>query len=152
MSNTTAEGSVAVPAVEGGGNMFADPNDKNKRPGQKTSVRPPEPETGRGQGTAPAGSYQVTSDPEFLGSEHDRTPPYPEEAKAREVEGQVLLNVYVGMSGRVEDVRFVRRLEPSCDKIAVEWAKKHWRFKPAMAGEKAIGMWITVPVTFILDR
>jgi periplasmic protein TonB len=153
MSNTSEAGNVAVPAREQGGNMFANPNDKTLAPGEKTEVRPPPPvERGRGRGTAPAGAYQVTSDPEFIGSEVDRTPPYPESAKAHEIEGQVLLNVYVGSSGRVEEVRFVRKLEASCDKVALEWAKRRWRFKPAMAGGQAVGMWITVPVTFVLER
>src|SRR5687767_7421235 len=151
MSSTVVGGGVAVPAVEGGGNMFANPNDKTLPPGPKQTERPP-PEQGKGRGTAPAGAYQVTKMPEFLGSERDRTPPYPESAKQREVEGQVLLKVYVGVSGRVEDVKLVRRLDPSCDDVAVKWAKEKFRFKPAMAGDEPVGMWIDVPVTFVIER
>jgi protein TonB len=152
MSNTVAGGNgVAVPAIDGGGNMFADPKDKTLAPGQKTSQPQPKPE-GQGKGTVPAGSYQVTSMPEWLSNEDDRTPPYPPDAKEREVEGQVLLKVYVGTEGRVTQVRITKKLDPSCDEVAVKWAKEKFRFKPAMLGDQPVGMWIDVPVTFVIDR
>ena len=129
--------------------MFADPNDRTLAPGKKTTS--PAPTPGRGKDGSP-GTYQITAEPAFMSSEAERTPPYPEEAKAAEVEGQVLLRVYVGTSGRVERVRILRRLGSGCDEIAVKWAKKKWRFTPAQAGEEAVGMWITVPVRFVLER
>ncbi|MEQ9496158.1 MAG: energy transducer TonB [Deltaproteobacteria bacterium] len=39
-----------------------------------------------------------------------------------------------------------------CTAAAVRWAKEKWRFTPAKAGDQPVGMWITVPVTFVLDR
>lgn len=154
MSNTVAKGDgVAVPAIDGGGNMFADPKDKSAPPGQKTSTPQPQQQAdGKGKGTAPAGAYQVTSMPEWLSNEEDRTPPYPPDAKEREVEGQVILKVYVGTEGRVTQVRIVKKLDPSCDEVAIKWAKEKFRFKPAMLGDEAVGMWIDVPVTFVIDR
>jgi protein TonB len=150
MSNTSATGNIAVPAIDGGGNMFADPNNRTLEPGKKTTEAPPKPQThGRG---AQEGSYQITQPPEFIGSEQERTPPYPDSAKEREIQGQVLLNVYVGTSGRVEQVKVLQHLEKSCDEIAVKWAREHWRFKPAMAGEEPVAMWIPVPVTFVLEH
>lgn len=151
MSNTVNAGGVAVPAVDGGGNMFANPNDKALQPGKKTSERPAEV-GGQGKGTAPAGAYQITKMPEFLGSEKERTPPYPPDARDREIEGQVLLKLYINTEGRVAQVRIIQKLDPSCDEIAVRWAKEKFRFKPAMLGDEAVGMWIDVPVTFVIDR
>ena len=66
--------------------------------------------------------------------------------------GQVLLKVYVGTSGKVEEVRLMKKLDPACDEVAVKWAKEKFRFKPAMAGDQPVGMWIDVPVTFVIDR
>jgi periplasmic protein TonB len=152
MSNTVNSGNgVAVQAVEGGGNMFANPNDKALPPGKKTNERPPE-QGGSGKGTAPADSYQITRMPEWLGKEKDRTPPYPPEARDREIEGQVLLKVYVNAEGRVAQVRIIQKLYPSCDEVAEKWAKEKFRFKPAMLGDQPVGMWIDVPVTFVIDR
>jgi protein TonB len=151
MSNTSEKGSIAVPAIDGGGNMFANPNDRTIAPGKKTTEAPPAPPS-HGRGTAPPGSYQITQPPEFVGSERERTPPYPDSAKEREIQGQVLLKVLVDVNGRVEQVKVLQHLERSCDEIAVKWAREHWRFKPAMAGDEAVPMWIPVPVTFVLER
>lgn len=152
MEATVAAGNVAVAAVEGGGNMFADPNDPSRAPGQKTTERPPPPppERGRGRGTAEAGAYEVTKMPEGpLGGEE---PEYPEGARARGLEGQVVLQVLVGVSGRVEQVKIVRKLDPELDRAALQMARERWRFKPALAGAEPVPVWITVPVTFVLER
>lgn len=149
MSNVAAAGSVAVPAVEGGGNMFAKP-DQGLPPGQKTTTPPPPP-VGRGTGSQSA-ELQVTEMPSFSGDEADRTPPYPRQAKELEVEGTVVLRVYVAETGRVTDVKVMKRLGSGCDEIAVKWAKEKWRFTPAKQGSKPVGVWITVPVRFELDR
>jgi protein TonB len=149
MSNVAATGAVAVPAIEGGGNMFAKP-DQQLPPGQKTTTAPPPP-VGRGTG-GPASELQVTEMPKFDGNEEDRTPPYPREAKALEVEGTVVLRIYVAETGRVTDVKVLKRLGSGCDEIAVKWAKEKWRFSPAKQGTRPVGVWITVPVRFELDR
>lgn len=152
MSATVNAGAgIAVPAVDHGGNMFANPNDRTLKPGEKTPQRPVDV-GGHGLGTVPTDTYQVTRMPEFIGSERERTPPYPEDAREREIEGQVLLKVYVNTEGKVAQVRVMRKLDPSCDEVAVKWAKEKFRFKPAMLGEQPVGMWIDVPVTFVIDR
>lgn len=153
MSNTTNEGQVAVPAVDGASNMFGKQGEPPPEPGTKVKSPQPPPPKSHGRGTAGANAgYQITRNPQFLGNEAERRPPYPRSAMEREIEGSVLLDVYVGVSGRVERVRVVQRLDPSCDEIAIQWAKEHWRFKPAMAGDQPVGMWIAVPVRFELER
>ncbi|MEQ9496159.1 MAG: hypothetical protein RIT81_04850 [Deltaproteobacteria bacterium] len=39
-----------------------------------------------------------------------------------------------------------------CTAVAVRRAKAKWRFTPAQGGDRPVGMWITVPVTFVRDR
>lgn len=80
------------------------------------------------------------------------TPPYPPSAKARGLEGQVLLKVFVSGEGRVTRVRLIRGLDPSCDEVAMRFAEERMRFRPALAGDKPIGVWIDVPITFVIER
>jgi periplasmic protein TonB len=149
MSATANQGSVSVPTVEGGGNMFSDP--KNKLPpGPSNKVAPPPP---AGNGNAKPGTgYQITKEPVMIGDEAERTPPYPREAKALEIEGKVVLKVWVAETGRVTEVKLLKGLGYGCDEVALKWAKEKWRFEPAMAGDKPIGMWITTTMTFVLER
>lgn len=149
MSSTVVGGGVAVTAVEGGGNMFADPNDKTLKPGQKTGERPPPPD---GDGTGTGRGDVVETMPKFLTSGDDRVPPYPDEAREAGIEGRVLLRVYVGASGTVEQVKVLKGLGYGCDEAAVGFARKKWRFEPATRGGRPIAKWITVPVIFELER
>ena len=149
MSSTVVGGGVAVVAMDGGGNMFANPNERDLAPGKKTNVRPP-PASGDGKG--PGRGDPVTLPPRFLTSEADRTPPYPKEAREAGIEGRVILRAYIGTDGRVQKIRVTKRLGLGCDEVAVRYARQRWRFEPATVGGAPIGMWITVPVTFVLER
>lgn len=150
MSSTVQGGDVAVPTVEGGGNMFADPARDAALPKGK-GTKPAPPPTGSGK-DGPPDAYQITEEPRFLTPDTERAPPYPEEAKAKELQGNVLLRVYVNEQGRVSRVKVLERLGGGCTEAAVRWAKSKWRFSPAKAGEEPVGMWITVPVRFVLER
>ena len=149
MSSTVMGGGVAAKAIEGGGNMFADPTDDTLAPGKKTTERVA-PASGNGKG--PGRGDLEDSPPEFITSEFDRVPPYPEEARKNDIEGRVMLRVYVGATGRVERVKVLKGIGYGCDESAVRHAKKNWRFKPAIQDGAVVGMWIPVPVTFVLDR
>jgi periplasmic protein TonB len=150
MSNVAEGGAVEVPVVDGGGNMFADPEKDAALPLGK-ATQPTPPPSGRGV-DGPTDGYQITDEPKFVTPESDRAPPYPEAAKAQELEGTVLLRVYVGEDGRVKDVKVLSRLGAGCTEAAVAWAKTKWMFEPARAGTEAVGMWISVPVRFVLER
>jgi protein TonB len=147
-STVEGGGGVAVPVVEGGGNMFADPAEAGLPKGKATSP-PPAPS---GQGKGGRGRYEITEEPKFLTPESERTPPYPRAARALEIEGKVLLRVYVDELGRVGEVKVLEPLGGGCTEVAVKWAKTKWRFAPAKAGSEAVGMWISVPVRFVLER
>ncbi len=150
MASTVESGNVAVPAVDGGGNMFADPEKDGALPtGKVTAPQPPPAGTGR---DGPPDGYQITDEPKFLTPESERAPPYPEAARSQELQGTVLLRVYVGEDGRVQTVKVLEPLAGGCTEAAVRWAQRKWRFEPARAGRTPVGMWITVPVRFVLER
>lgn len=148
MESTVEGGGVSVPAVDGGGNMFADPAKDAALPAGKSNT--PHVESGTGKGRA--SDYEITDPPRFLSPESERAPPYPRVARAKEIEGKVLLRVYIAEDGTVKEVEVLERLGGGCTEAAVQWAKTKWRFEAARSGDERVGMWITVPVRFVLDR
>src|SRR6266849_3881821 len=64
-------------------------------------------------------------------------PDYTQEAKARRIEGSVLLDVVVGANGAVSDVKVAKSLDSvyGLDTQAVN-AAKEWTFKPGMKDGK----------------
>jgi protein TonB len=75
-------------------------------------------------------------------------PVYPEFAVQAQVEGTVLLWALVETDGRVGQVR-VQRSVPLLDEAAVA-AVRRWRFTPALASEKPVRVWVSIPVRFSL--
>lgn len=147
MSKTVAAGEgPAVVAVEGGGNMFADPKTQGD-PSAKQTTRTPSPS---GRGTDPSGGGRVEP-PKFKIPASERTPPYPRQARRQGIQGQVVLRVCVGTSGQVTKVDVLKSLGFGCDEAAADWAKEKWRFEPAKQGGQPIPMCITAPVTFVLE-
>ena len=77
-------------------------------------------------------------------------PVYPRKARRRGVEGVVLLEVLVDISGRVADLRVLSSSgHRVLDKAALKSVKK-WRFVPARRGDESVEMWVRVPVRFEL--
>lgn len=147
MSKTVSTGDgPAVLAVEGGGNMFADPKTKGD-PNAKQTTRTPPPS---GRGVDPNGGGRVEP-PRFKIPVSERTPPYPRQARRQGIQGQVVLRVCVGTSGEVSKVEVKKSLGFGCDEAASEWARTRWRFEPARQGGQPIPMCITAPVTFVLE-
>jgi len=79
----------------------------------------------------------------------DVAPVYPTIAKEAVVEGEVLLRVLVGKDGQVLHVH-VERSIPMLDDAAVA-AAKQWVFKPALAGNRPVAVWIVRRVRFRLQ-
>lgn len=77
-------------------------------------------------------------------------PVYPRKARKRGMEGVVLLEALVDISGWVADLRVLsssgHRL---LDKAALKSVKK-WRFIAARRGDEPVEMWVRVPVRFEL--
>ena len=75
-------------------------------------------------------------------------PLYPEMAREANVDGTVMIQALVGKDGKVHDVRVVKSI-PLLDKSA-EDAVRQWVFKPALANNKPVAVWVGVPVRFNL--
>ena len=79
----------------------------------------------------------------------DVAPSYPPIAREAEVEGEVLLRVLVSKEGRVLDVH-VERSIPMLDEAAIA-AARQWVFKPALANNRPVAVWIVRRVRFRLE-
>ena len=75
-------------------------------------------------------------------------PNYPDIAREAQVEGKVVVQALVGKDGKVKDTR-IQVSVPMLDKAA-EDAVKQWVFKPALANNKPVAVWVAVPVSFKL--
>jgi TonB family protein len=77
-------------------------------------------------------------------------PLYPQEARKKGYEGEVLLRVEVLSSGRVGEIEVKRSSgHEVLDRSAIS-AVKQWRFIPAKKGETPIPVWVNIPVAFQL--
>lgn len=147
-ATVTAGDGPSVKAVEGGGNMFADPT-KGGDPGKKTPERVA-PQQGRG--TDPTARGEGMVEPRQITPSRDLEPPYTEEAKEREIEGQLLVRISVDASGRITAVKVVKGLGYGLDEEAVRHIKAKWRFEAARLDGVPMAREITVPINYSLDR
>lgn len=76
---------------------------------------------------------------------HAPEPVWPTGAK-RDETVKVTLHAFVDPSGRICYATVIKGAEPFASS-AIE-AVRHWTFKPAMSGGKAVGVWVEVPFTF----
>ena len=78
-------------------------------------------------------------------------PVYPQEAKEKGHEGEVILRVEVLSNGQVGQIE-VRRSSgyESLDRSALTTVKQ-WRFMPAKKGDIAVPLWVNIPIKFQLQ-
>jgi protein TonB len=107
-----------------------------------TTVAPPpvvaaSPDGAVTRTATPSGGYQVH-------------PSYPSTARRLGIEGTSLLRVFVGADGRVTDIELDRSAgHPDLDRAAID-AVRRWKFEPGRRGSEPIGMWVRLPVQFVL--
>lgn len=78
-------------------------------------------------------------------------PPYPQEARKKGYQGEVVLKVEVLSSGQVGKIELKRSSgHEILDRSALA-AVKQWRFIPARKGETAIPFWVNIPIKFQLQ-
>lgn len=76
--------------------------------------------------------------------------PYPARARSNGVTGYVVLNLRVGMDGRVEDVQVQESSPPGVfEQVAVENVRA-WRFQPATYSGRPVAVRVTQTVRFEL--
>ena len=77
-------------------------------------------------------------------------PKYPEIAQEAGIEGTVVVQVFVDAKGRVKETVILKGIpNTGLDEAATE-AIRLVRFKPAKQRERAVGVWISIPVNFRL--
>lgn len=78
-------------------------------------------------------------------------PIYPQEARRKGIEGEVMLKVEVLSNGRVGQIEVKSSSGYELlDRSALATVKQ-WRFVPAKRGEKTIPLWVNVPIKFQLQ-
>jgi len=78
-------------------------------------------------------------------------PPYPEEAKKKRYEGEVVLRVEVLISGRVGQIEIKKSSGYELLDRSALTTVKQWRFIPAKKDESPIPLWVNIPVKFQLQ-
>ena len=75
---------------------------------------------------------------------------YPDIARKAGIEGRVIVNVLVGVDGGVVDTRILKSLgHAGCDEAAIK-AIKAVKWKPARQRDRAVQVWVGIPVIFKL--
>jgi TonB family protein len=77
-------------------------------------------------------------------------PLYPQEAKKKGYEGEVLLRVEILSNGRVGEIGVKRSSGYGVLDRSAMTAVKQWRFIPARKGETPVPVWVNIPVVFQL--
>lgn len=111
------------------------------------SPPPPEPRS------APAPSTPTVATVIMATPRYNQNPPpaYPRSARKRGNEGTVVLEVFVTPDGHVGDLKILQSSShPLLDKSALK-AVKGWLFDPGRRGDRAVAMWVQVPVKFQLQ-
>ncbi len=78
-------------------------------------------------------------------------PPYPQEAREKGHQGEVLLRVEVLSNGRVGQIEIKHSSgHEALDRSALATVKQ-WKFIPAKRGEDAVPSWVSIPIKFQLQ-
>ena len=80
----------------------------------------------------------------------DIKPIYPTIAQSARVQGVVILEAIIDVTGNVESVKVLRSI-PLLDQAAVE-AVRQWRYTPARLNGQPVPVIVTVTVNFAIDR
>ena len=77
-------------------------------------------------------------------------PKYPEIAQEAGIEGTVFIQAFIDKQGRVIETTIIKGIpNTGLDEAAIKAIRKT-RFRPARQRERAVGVWISIPVNFKL--
>ena len=77
---------------------------------------------------------------------------YPEAAKAKKIQGRVVVKFVVTKTGEIGEVKIVRSKDLDLDKEAVRIVKSLPNFIPGKLNGEVVDMWYTLPITFKLQE
>lgn len=77
---------------------------------------------------------------------------YPDSAKAKKIQGQVVVKFVVTKTGEIGEVKIVRSKDLDLDKEAVRIVKSLPNFIPGKLNGEVVDMWYTLPITFKLQE
>ena len=77
-------------------------------------------------------------------------PKYPEIAQEAGIEGTVVIQVFIDKKGRVKETVVLKGIPNTGLDEAATSAMRKVRFRPAKQRERAVGVWISIPVNFRL--
>ena len=119
----------------------------NSSPKVAEKNRSNEAENSRFHGQKAAAATISQAKPKYL---ENRQPQYPEMARRRGYEGEVLLNVLVAANGSVADISVKHSSGHAVlDKAAME-AVRQWLFVAATISGQPVTIWVEVPIIFQL--
>ena len=122
-------------------------------PGVKMDPKDVKPLTGDGAtGKGPVSLTQVSKKPEKIGDcpPFDPAELYPKEAREKEIEGNVRLEVTIAEDGHVSDVKVTKGIGHGLDEIAMNTVRKHCHFQPAQVGNEKVATKIQYTFVFVL--
>jgi TonB family protein len=76
---------------------------------------------------------------------------YPEEAKAKGIQGKVIVKFIVDKKGKIKNPKVVRGIGHGCDEEAIRVISKMPDWKPGMEKGKPVSTYFNLPVLFKLD-
>jgi TonB family protein len=76
---------------------------------------------------------------------------YPEEAKAQNIQGRVIIRFCVTSLGNTRQISVLKGVSPELDAEAIRVVNTLPKFKPGRQGGKAVPVWYMVPITFALQ-
>jgi protein TonB len=122
------------------------------------TVEPPPPPPPQEPGKPEPRFTSVEQMPEFPGGAAamqafiEANLDYPQAAKAKDIQGRVIVRFAVERDGRITEVEAVRKLDPECDKEAVRMVKTMPKWKPGKQNGQAVPVYMNLPVSFKLDK
>jgi protein TonB len=136
--------SVSSPGGGSGSGFGSGSEPGNGNPGSK----------GSGKGAGVSGKYLYAhgggngARPKYA---QNPKPAYPQEAREKGYEGEVILRVEVLPNGRVGQIEVKNSSGYELLDRSALTAVKQWRFIPAKKGETPISLWVNIPVKFQLQ-
>lgn len=77
---------------------------------------------------------------------------YPDSAKAKKIQGRVVVKFVVTKTGEIGEVKIVRSKDLDLDKEAVRIVKSLPNFIPGKINGEVVDMWYTLPIKFKLQE